>query len=57
MPPIVSIAIDTPNKSAIMPETTAPIAYPKSRHNLKVPMLSARWDGFVAAAIVDKKVG
>ena len=47
----------SPNASAVMPDITAPKAYPRSRHNRNVPILSARCMGFVACAIVDKKVG
>ena len=46
-PPINNIAYSTPNKSAVIPEIIAPKAYHKSRHSLKVPILSARCLGLV----------
>jgi hypothetical protein len=33
------MAYSIPNISAVIPEIIAPIAYPKSLHNLKTPML------------------
>ena len=39
--PIKIIENLIPKKSAVIPETTAPIAYPKSLQSLNTPILSA----------------
>ena len=57
MIPMVMMAYSIPQTSAITPDKIAPIAYPKSRHKRKTPMLSARWVGVVLAAMADKNVG
>lgn len=56
-PPMKKMAYSTPNKSAVIPEITAPKAYPKSLQSRNVPILSARCFGLVAWAIVVRKVG
>ena len=40
-PPIRNMAYSIPNKSAVIPDKIAPIAYPRSLQSLKVPILSA----------------
>jgi hypothetical protein len=56
-PPIRKTAYSIPKRSDIIPEITAPKAYPKSLQSRKVPILSARCFGLVACAMVDKNVG
>jgi hypothetical protein len=47
------MAYSIPNISAVIPEIIAPIAYPKSLHNLKHQCFLL-FEGLVAPAIVDK---
>lgn len=44
-------------RSAMIPVRMAPIAYPRSRHSLKTPMLFALSSGWVFSAMEARKVG
>src|SRR5688572_7113032 len=52
-----AIAADSPSASATMPDSIAPIAYPRSRHRRYTPIAEARHDGCATSLIAARRVG